>query len=134
MRSTGQGVSNISGINAPKFYGPGFSEGCQIPYCRDYRSIRKPRQPYPPNTQGVLYFHHVPGDAEASQLRFRICPDIAKFDTGFDLQLPNGMLWNMPLKQIWHAKYAQGLLRFLGTEFDLDVSARPIFSGINLAS
>ncbi|TFK52877.1 hypothetical protein OE88DRAFT_1313113 [Heliocybe sulcata] len=75
-----------------------------------YRSEGTTPLPFPPDTQGFLYFHlDADAPALAGQVRFRITTssDPATFPEGRDLQLPDGRPWNIPVFQVarW-SKYA----------------------------
>ncbi|TFK46224.1 hypothetical protein OE88DRAFT_1739672 [Heliocybe sulcata] len=68
------------------------------------------KTPFPPDSQGFLYWHLNPDAPPVSgQIRFRITKssDPATFPCGRDLQLPNGRTWNISLSRIAHAsKYS----------------------------
>ncbi|TFK46230.1 hypothetical protein OE88DRAFT_1812065 [Heliocybe sulcata] len=77
------------------------------------------KTPFPPDSQGFLYWHLNPDAPPVSgQVRFRTTTssDTATFPSGRDLQLPNGRTWNIPLFRIARGSQYSGLRAHLLAE------------------
>ncbi|TFK46221.1 hypothetical protein OE88DRAFT_1044729 [Heliocybe sulcata] len=75
--------------------------------------------PFPPESQGFLYWHLEPHAPPISgQVRFRTTtsPDPATFPSGHDLQLPDAGTWNIPLFRIARALKYSGIRALLLSE------------------
>ncbi|TFK46211.1 hypothetical protein OE88DRAFT_1638646 [Heliocybe sulcata] len=84
-----------------------------------YLHSRGRSTPFPPDSQGFLYWHLDP-DAPclSGQLRFRTTSssDPATFPSGRDLQLPDGRTWNISLFEIARGFKYSGLSAYLLSE------------------
>ncbi|KAF5316834.1 hypothetical protein D9619_006156 [Psilocybe cf. subviscida] len=92
----------------------------KVPMHMHYTAVGNKFTLFPANTKGVFYFHHVPSDTSQSQIRFRLCEALGEFQSGEDLRLPNGELWNVTLNAVARAprKY-QRALTLLQDEFPI---------------
>ncbi|TFK52153.1 hypothetical protein OE88DRAFT_1657236 [Heliocybe sulcata] len=84
-----------------------------------YFSLGQTRIPFPPDSQGFLYWHLEPDAPPISgqvRLRTRTSSDPATFSSGRDLQLPDGRAWHIPLFEIARCSHYSGLRAHLLSE------------------
>ncbi|TFK46208.1 hypothetical protein OE88DRAFT_1043726 [Heliocybe sulcata] len=89
--------------------------------------------PFPPDSQGFIYWHLEPDAPPVSgQLRFRTTAssDPTSFPSGRDLQLPDGRTWNISLFEIARrSKYSCLRAHLLSEEL---VTAEVLDTGLNI--
>ncbi|KAF8910527.1 hypothetical protein CPB84DRAFT_1223886 [Gymnopilus junonius] len=104
LQSSGQEVFDLSGTlhNAvrvlPDNSTPPCDSICPIFY---HKSTKTDNQKFPPGTVGALYYHLPPShNVVAGGIRFRLMADVSQFDSGEDLKLPTGGVWQIPLHRL----------------------------------
>ncbi|KAJ3513807.1 hypothetical protein NLJ89_g2749 [Agrocybe chaxingu] len=95
MVGLNQQTSDITGLMNARFHlGDGFSG----PPTLLHYSWKTGAIPFPPETNGVLYYYQDPSLPQlAGQVRFRLCEDVARFASGKDLLKEYDEPWNVPL-------------------------------------
>jgi hypothetical protein len=108
----------MSEVQFPKItvHGPEESKRLQLYYTKPGITALR----FPTGTRGVFYFHHVEGDVVNSQLRFRLCRDLDRFNSGSDLLLPDGRTWSRSLQYMARTRRAYApFLSLLLEEFPI---------------
>ncbi|KAF8910504.1 hypothetical protein CPB84DRAFT_1222498 [Gymnopilus junonius] len=104
LQLSGQEVFDLSGILRtaihvlPDYSTPPDNSVCSIFY---HRIIKDDNHRFPPGTVGALYYHlPPPHNVNAGGIRFRLMTDVSQFDSGEDLKLPTGDVWQIPLYRL----------------------------------
>ncbi|KAF5315186.1 hypothetical protein D9619_006934 [Psilocybe cf. subviscida] len=103
-----QGTLELSGVSNPEVHITTPDGPVRVPLYYYYAENRK-KVPFPPNTSGALYFHHLTGDSTNSQIRFRLCNDAVNFHHGTDLLLPDGQPWKVSVSDMARSPNSYGL-------------------------